>query len=66
MNDPLNQTILTTALKVLSQRVILIVGLLLDFVLFAWAASDSSWERLIGAGGFALLVIIAHWSAGIR
>lgn len=46
-------------LQVLSKRAILLLGLILDFVLFAWAMLDPSYPRLIGAGAFGVLVLAA-------
>lgn len=66
MNEERAQTILTVALRVLSTRFILIVGLLLDFLLFAYAAFDPSYARLGAAAGFAVLVLLAHWLSTIR
>lgn len=66
MTDERDGLILQAALRVLSQRLILIIGLLMAFVLFAWDAWNPSYDRLGAAVGFAILVLAAHWISGIR
>jgi hypothetical protein len=61
MTDERAETILRTTLKVLTTRLILIVGMVLDFALFAYAAYNPSYTRLGAAAGFAVLVLLAHW-----
>lgn len=47
------------AAKVLSKRLILLVGLTLDFLLFAWAAYAKDPYSLVAAGAFGLLVWVS-------
>jgi len=61
MTDEQRQKVLQTVISILSRRAILLVGIILDFALFAWAAVEPSTDRLIGGAVFAVLVLIAHW-----
>lgn len=47
------------AARVLSRRLILLVGLGLDFVLFAWAAYSPDYSRLAAAVLFGALVWVS-------
>ncbi|MHB8406303.1 MAG: hypothetical protein ACYDCJ_12865 [Gammaproteobacteria bacterium] len=61
MTPEQREKILPLVVAILSRRAILLVGMILDFALFAWAAVEPSADRLIGGAGFAVLVLIAHW-----
>lgn len=50
--------IITTGMRVLSTRLILILTLLLTFVLFVWVLYQPDYFRLAAATIFALLVFI--------
>lgn len=58
MNEE-QQQVFRILLQVLSKRAILLLGIILDFVLFTWAMLDPSYPRLIGAGAFGILVLAA-------
>jgi hypothetical protein len=45
-----------TCLKVVSLRVLTLLALLGCSVMFGYAMLEPNWMRLVGAGGFALLV----------
>ena len=64
--EPNEHAILRTTMQVLTSRLILIIGMILDFLLFGYAAWEPSWPRLIGAGAFAVLVLVGHLVSTIR
>lgn len=47
---------ISTGMKVLSARVLVVLGLLMVFALFVLAMWLPTWERIASAAGFALLV----------
>ena len=51
-------TIIRVGLSVLSERLIVLLSLIMTFILSLWVMSDPSLLRVYVAGGFAVLVFI--------
>lgn len=49
---------LTTGLRVLSARLVLLLSLLLTFAIFCWTMYDPTWNRIAAASIFGVLVYL--------